>query len=48
LSELTPLPPGISIGDGLREPAGQWDMARYACGAVAGFGLLMAIFPKGR
>jgi len=48
LSEVTPLPPGLSISDGLREPAGQWEMARYACGAAAGFGLLMAMFPKGR
>jgi len=48
LSEAAPLPSGLSISDGLREPAGQWEMARYACGAAAGFGLLMAFFPKGR
>ena len=48
LSETTPLPPGLSIGESMREPAGKWEMARYACGAAAGFGLLMAMFPKGR
>jgi hypothetical protein len=48
LSEAAPLPPGLSISESLREPEGQWEMARYACGAAAGFGLLMAMFPKGR
>ncbi len=48
LSESEPLPPGISVAEGLREPAGRWEMARYGAAAVAGFGLLMAMFPKGR
>jgi hypothetical protein len=48
LGEAEPLPEGLSIAEGLREPAGRWDMARYGCAAVAGFGLLMAMFPKGR
>ena len=48
LSETPALPEGLSIGEGLSQPAGRWDMARYACGATAGFGLLMAMFPKGR
>jgi hypothetical protein len=46
--DLGPLPAGLSISEGLKEPAGRWEMARYACGAVAGIGLLMAMFPKGR
>jgi hypothetical protein len=42
------LPQGLSLSDSLKQPAGKWDVGRYACGAVAGFGLLMAFFPKGR
>ena len=48
LDEAEPLPEGLSISEGLKEPAGRWEMARYGCGVVAGFGLLMALFPKGR
>jgi hypothetical protein len=48
LEEIEPLPEGLSIGESLKEPAGRWEMARYGCAAVAGFGLLMAMFPKGR
>jgi len=42
------LPEGLSLGDSMRQPAGKWDMGRYACAGLAGFGLLMAFFPKGR
>jgi len=48
LDDLEPVPQGLGIADGLRYPAGRWDMTRYGCAAVAGFGLLMAFFPKGR
>ena len=48
LDEAEPLPEGLSVGEGLKEPAGRWEMARYGCVAVAGFGLLIAMFPKGR
>jgi hypothetical protein len=48
LSDAQPLPPDLSISEGLGQPAGRWDMGRYGCAAVAGFGLLMAMFPKGR
>jgi len=48
LDAVDPLPEGLSISEGLRLPAGRWDMARYGCAAAAGFGLLMAMFPKGR
>ena len=48
LSEAPPLPADLSIGESLGQPAGQWEMARYACGAGAAFGLLMAMFPRGR
>jgi hypothetical protein len=48
LDEVPPLPEGLSISESLREPAGRWQMVRYACAGVAGFGLLLALFPKGR
>jgi hypothetical protein len=48
LSAVEPLPEGLSISDSLKQPAGRWELARYGCAAVAGFGLLMAMFPKGR
>ncbi len=48
LSDLEPVPQGLSIREGLAYPAGRWEMARYGCAAAAGFGLLMALFPKGR
>jgi hypothetical protein len=48
LSEVQPLPPDLSVSEGLQHPAGRWDMGRYACAAAAGFGLLMTMFPKGR
>jgi hypothetical protein len=48
LGEAEPLPEGLSVSGGLHYPAGRWEMARYGCAGVAGFGLLMAMFPKGR
>ena len=37
-----------SITESLRHSGGQWEVARYGAAALAGFGLLMLIFPKGR
>ena len=48
LDAVEPLPQGLSVGEGVRLPAGRWQIARYGCGAVAGLGLLLAMFPKGR
>jgi hypothetical protein len=48
LSDVAPLPAGLSVSEGLEQPAGRWQMARYACAAAAGFGLLLTMFPKGR
>jgi hypothetical protein len=48
LSEAPPLPAGLDVSESLSQPAGRWEMARYASGATAAFGLLMAMFPKGR
>jgi hypothetical protein len=42
------LPPGLSLGESMSQPGGKWDVARYACAGVVGFGLLLALFPKGR
>jgi hypothetical protein len=48
LEDAKPLPEGVSISEGLEEPAGRWDMVRYVSAGAAGFGLLMLLFPKGR
>ena len=49
LSKLEPVPPGQSVSESVRfYPAGRWEVARYVAAAAAGFGLLMAVFPKGR
>ena len=48
LEGLAPVPQGLEMRDALHSPAGRWELARYGCAAVAGFGLLMALFPKGR
>jgi len=48
LSDATPVPPGLSISESLEHPAGRWEFARYGSALVGGFGLLMALFPKGR
>jgi hypothetical protein len=43
-----PVPPGLTAFESLDYPAGRWQIARYAAAAFAGFGLLMAMYPKGR
>lgn len=44
-----PAPPeGLTVSETMSYPAGRWEMARYAAAGIAGFGLLMAFFPKGR
>lgn len=48
LHDAQPLTEGLSVTEGLQQPAGRWDLARYGSASVAGFGLLMALFPKGR
>jgi len=48
LDDVEPLPEGLSVSEALKQPAGRWQMARYSCAGVAGFGLLMLLFPKGR
>ena len=48
LEKSEPAPDGATLSESLDRPAGQWEMARYACAGAAGIGLLMAMFPKGR
>ncbi len=48
LEKHEPLPPGVSLDQGLERPAGRWEIARYTCAGAAGIGLLLAMFPKGR
>lgn len=48
MDKYEPVPQGKSISEALDYSAGKWDVGRYACAAAAGFGLLMAMFPKGR
>jgi hypothetical protein len=45
---LDPVPDGLSIRESLQYPAGRWEVGRYAVAAVAGMGLLLLLFPKGR
>ena len=33
-TRLEPLPEGLSVSEGLKQPAGRWEMARYGCAAV--------------
>jgi hypothetical protein len=48
LSTVEPVPPGISVSEYTRYPAGRWELARFALAAVGGVGLLLALFPQGR
>ena len=41
-------PPGLSIGESLHNPSGQWQLAEYGGGFLALTGLLLLMFPKGR
>jgi hypothetical protein len=48
LSNMDPLPAGLSIGDSLRYTAGRFEVGRYVAAMAAGIGLILALFPKGR
>ena len=48
MEESEPVPPGISISEYTRYPAGRWELLRYALAGVAGIGVLLAMFPEGR
>jgi hypothetical protein len=48
LKKQEPLPEGLTPMESLDYPAGRWEIARYGSLAFAGFGVLLAMFPKGR
>jgi hypothetical protein len=47
-SKAGEVPEGKSISESLEYDAGKWEVGRYVCAGVGAFGLLMAMFPKGR
>jgi hypothetical protein len=48
LSTHEPVPEGLTVVETLEHPAGRYETGRWASACAAGFGLLMAVFPKGR
>ena len=48
LKNQEPLPEGLTPMESLDYPAGRWEIARYGSLALAGVGVLMTMFPKGR
>ena len=48
LKGLEPVPQGLTALESIEYPRARWETARYGAAALAGFGLLMAMFPKGR
>jgi hypothetical protein len=48
IEELEPVPDGLSVSESVKYPAGRWSVAQYAIASVAGMGLILLLFPKGR
>jgi hypothetical protein len=48
MQESEPVPPGISISEYTRYPAGRWELLRYTAAGLGAIGLLLALFPEGR
>lgn len=48
LSSQAPAPEGLSVTATLAYAAGRYELGRWACACLAGFGFLMTMFPKGR
>ena len=48
LSGLDPVPAQATLGQYFDYPAGRFEIGRYAAVCVAGIGLLLALFPRGR
>ena len=46
--QYEPVPDGLTVRESLSYPAGRWQIARYGSAVIAGFGLFMGMFPKGR
>ncbi|HEY6547769.1 MAG TPA: hypothetical protein VI589_07675 [Vicinamibacteria bacterium] len=48
LKGTQPVPEGLTARESLEYPRARWETARYGAAALVGFGVLMAMFPKGR
>jgi hypothetical protein len=48
LANLDPVPAGLAVADGLRYPAGRYQMAEYGAAMLGAMGALFLMFPKGR
>jgi hypothetical protein len=48
LSNLDPVPAGLSIRDTLQYTAGRFELGRYAAALAGAIGFILALFPKGR
>ena len=48
LGSQAPVPEGLSLTQTLGHPAGRFEFGRWVSACAAGFGFLMAMFPKGR
>jgi hypothetical protein len=49
VSKLPPVPAEVPVDRAVRDyPAARWQLAEYGFATLAGFGVLMAMFPKGR
>jgi len=48
LAAVEPVPPGLSIEESVRYPAGQYQIGEYAGAMLGGLGLLLLVFPQGR
>lgn len=48
LAAAPPMPPGLSIEDSLRHPAGRYEVGEYLGAILGGIGLLFLMFPQGR
>ena len=48
LAASEPVPPGLSIEESVRYPAGQYQIGQYVGAMLGGLGLLLMLFPQGR
>jgi hypothetical protein len=48
LGKAEAVPEGLSVSQSFRYPAGKLEVGRYGALAVAGMGVLLALFPSGR
>jgi hypothetical protein len=48
LGASDPVPPGLSIEQSVRYPAGQYQIGEYVGAMLGGVGLLLMLYPQGR